>query len=175
MSVIRRSMRWLTIADFLDPKQEITIAEDVYVGKRIYIFPFTPVIKCMINSALNPRTSSHSYGLSDRNNELWFVCKSATASHFSLSVQYPSRTSSLKESLRVKKQSNYRPGQALKVPGGWGSQISKQSAHKDGKVFSPTNRPLLHPENIPCTQSVRGWVNPRAIERQMDYVNENFR
>ena len=85
-------MSLLMIAEFVNPKEEITIAEDVYLGKRISIIPFTPAINSTINSALNPRTSSHSYGLPDRNNELWFVCKSATASCFSInSPSFPTK------------------------------------------------------------------------------------
>ena len=35
--------------------------------------------------------------------------------------------------------------QALRVPGRWGSQISRQSAHEGGKVVSHTHRLLLSP------------------------------
>jgi hypothetical protein len=40
------------------------------------------------------------------------------------------------------------PGQALRVPGGRGSQIFRQSLHEGGKVVSPMHRPPLPPQEI---------------------------
>jgi hypothetical protein len=47
-----------------------------------------------------------------------------------------------------KKEFHYRPGEALKVLGVCGSQISRQSAHESVKVVSPTHRPPLPPLEI---------------------------
>jgi hypothetical protein len=43
------------------------------------------------------------------------------------------------------------PLQALRVLGGWGSQILRQSTHEGGKVVSRTHRPPLPPGHTPGT------------------------
>jgi len=53
----------------------------------------------------------------------------------------------VKVKVKVKEKQS-RPGQALRVPGGSGSQISRQSAHEGGKVVSPMHRPPLLPREI---------------------------
>jgi len=66
---------------------------------------------------------------------------------FSLQFCYIRRWTTFRSKVAIVKQSHYRPGQALRIPEGWGSQISRQSAHKGVKVFSPTHRPPLPPGN----------------------------
>jgi len=50
--------------------------------------------------------------------------------------------------ITIIKQSLYRSRQALSFPGGWGSQISRQSAFEGGKVVSHMHRPLLPRQEI---------------------------
>ena len=63
-------------------------------------------------------------------------------------------TLGLRKSINVK-QSHYRHGQALRVPVGWSSQISRQWSHVGG----------IPQEILLVLISVRGWVIPRSIVR----------
>jgi hypothetical protein len=73
------------------------------------------------------------------------------------------------------KQFHYRPGEALRVPGGWGSQISRQSAHETCKVVSPRHRPLLPPRKYSWYSFLlEAESTPGPECDRKDYVNEKF-
>jgi hypothetical protein len=66
----------------------------------------------------------------------------------------------------------YRPWQALRVPGGRGSQILRQSLHEDSNVVSPTHRPSLPPGNILGTHLRKRLSRPEEHGATGNYVNE---
>jgi len=74
------------------------------------------------------------------------------------------------------KQPHYRPGQVVRVPGGWSSQISRQSPHKGGDVVSPMQRPPLPPGNAPGTHFCYMLSRPKghiATGKIMSMTNSN--
>jgi hypothetical protein len=85
------------------------------------------------------------------------------------STEYLRTTSSM---VKVKvKQSHYRPWQALRFPGGWGSQTLRQSAHESGKVVSPTHRPSLPQEIFMYSFLLEAESTPGPWCDRKDYVN----
>ena len=80
--------------------------------------------------------------------QLMIYCNRQVHRDFLITL-YKSWFRQIKQNVNVKvKQSHYRSGQILRVPGGWGSQSSRQSALVGGKVVSCTHRPPLPPQKI---------------------------
>ena len=78
----------------------------------------------------------------------------------------------------------YRPGQALGVPAGWDSRISRQSEHTGGKVVSHTHRPSLPTGRIPGTQLCQRLSRPqghnttgriKSLKNSSDYIGNGTR
>ena len=76
--------------------------------------------------------------------EVMFVVGCKTITPEAVHVSYRTWGGGLKQYLS-------KTGQTLRVPGVWGSQVSREFAHEGGKVVSPTHRLTLPPGNIPDT------------------------
>ena len=77
---------------------------------------------------------------------------------------------------KVKVQhSRYKPGQTLRVPELWGSQILRQSAHEGDKVVSLTHRPPLPTRKYSWYSFLlEAESTPEPWCGRKDYVNEKL-
>jgi len=94
-----------------------------------------------------------------------------------LSPHQPTIRISKKEGWRTEKlkQSHYSPEHTLRVPEGWGSQISRQSSHEGGEVVSPKHLPHLSPRKYPWYSFLlEAESTPDQQCARKDYVNEKL-
>jgi hypothetical protein len=76
--------------------------------------------------------------------------------------------------LKIVKQSHYRPGQTLRVPG-CETPRYQDNRHKQLVRLSAILIDCLYPQEIFLVLIfVRDCVDPRAMVRAEDYVNEEF-
>jgi len=70
------------------------------------------------------------------------------------------------------KQSHYRPGVAQRIPGSWGSHISWQWHRMVVGCQPYTSATFTPQEMLLVLISVRGWVDPRAMD--WSYTCNNY-
>ena len=80
---------------------------------------------------------------------------------------WPDRPTSWKSNLSLKRSLySPRPGQAVRVPVGWGSQIATQLAHEGGKFVKPTHwLPFLPRKYSWYSFLLEAESTPRAVVR----------
>ena len=123
---------------------------------RLLVYLFYTMLWCSVGSGFGPLATSYSNSVYRFKQQQAFACIMNSTPYFPSSrkwnygvmyrllwfnnLRYKLKRQKVKQSVY-----SYRLGQALRVPEGWGSQISIQLAHEGGKVVNQTHQPPLPP------------------------------